>query len=436
MGEFNVSRRRFLAGAAGAAGVAAMGPLAARGIGASEQAVGERLVPPGKLAVQHFSIRDAIARRSIATSNRLGIAPTMGYLGGPDFPDDPSDLGPLMPLPGGYIEVFEFLAGAGYRGFEFFQYSQHVDELGRQPTHAEIRGYLDAAGMRSVGTHTGGLAAMVDPALRAAQITIAQTLGHTMIGTAGDPSARSTLADGVTGTGAVQRGWQWAADNYDVVGAALAAEGLRYYLHPEQNTFNTITDVPNSGPVHRLDWFADNTDPNLVFFEPDLLHMYAGRARFPINGTLFDAVGWLQRNEKRLVAWHAKDGSRLSPPPAAGANPFTQTTLRPPVFTGTPANNVDTIYALEGSLSRGYPVDPDPAVIGWKRIFGEMGAKGEHFVIVESDSGPGPASDLGRSLRHAKVSAMNLFGFRAGVTKKTSTVADEAVYESDPEFAG
>jgi sugar phosphate isomerase/epimerase len=273
---------------------------------------------------------------------------------------------------------------------------------------------------------------MVDPALRAAQITIAQTLGHTMIGTAGDPSNQPTLADSATGT----RGWQRAADEYDTIGAALAAEGIRYYLHPEQNTFNTINDVPGSGPVHRLDWFADNTDPNLVFFEPDLLHMYAGRARFPINGALFDAVGWLKRNEKRLVAWHAKDGSRLSPPPAAGVNPFTQTTLRPPVFTGTPANNVDTIYSLEGSLSQGYPVDPDPAVIGWKRIFGEMGAKGEHSVIIESDSGPGPASDPGRSLRHAKISAQNLLGFRAGVTKRTSTVADEAVYESDPEFAG
>ena len=75
-------------------------------------------------------------------------------------------------------------------------------------------------------------------------------------------------------------------------------------------------------------------------------------------------------------------------------------------------------------------------MIGWKRIFGEMGAKGEHFVIVESDSGPGPASDPGRSLRHAKISAQNLLGFRKGVTKKTSEVADEAVYESDPEFAG
>jgi len=438
--EFNVSRRRFLGTAAGAAGIAALGPFAARGVGAGgADGVGERLVPPDKLAVQQFSIRDAITRRSIAGSTAAGIAPAMGFLGGPHFPDDPSDLGPLVPLPGGFLEVFEFLAGVGYRGFEFFQYTQNINELGRQPTHAEIRTYLDAAGLISVGTHTGGLS-MVDPTVRAAQITIAQTLGHEMIGTAGDPSGRSTLADGLNANGTVSRGWQFAADNYNAVGEILLAEGLKMYLHPEQNTFRTFDDAahPELSQVHRLDWFADNTDRRYVFFEPDLLHMYAGRARFPAsNGALFDAVGWLQRHEKRHVAWHAKDGSRLAVPPAPGVNPFTQTIVRPPQFTGTPASNVDTIYALEGSLSRGYPVDPDPAVIGWKRIFGEIGAKGSHYAIVESDSGPGPATDPGRSLRHAKISAANMLGFRGGVTTKAqSTVADEAVYESDEAFAG
>jgi sugar phosphate isomerase/epimerase len=436
--EFNISRRKFLGSAAGAAGLAALGPLAARGVAGGSNGVGERLVPPGKLAVQHFSIRDAITRRSIASSRAAGLTPTMGYLGGPNFPDDPSDLGPLVPLPGGYLEVFEFLAGVGYRGFEFFQYTQNINELGRQPTHAEIRAYLDATGLQSVGTHTGGLS-MVNPTVREAQITIAQTLGHTMIGTAGDPSGLATLADRVNANGTVTRGWQYAADNYNAVGQALAAEGIRMYLHPEQNNFNFFNDPahPELSQVHRLDWFSENTDPSVVLFEPDILHMYAGRARFPAaNGALFDAVGWLARNEKRVVAWHAKDGSRLKPPPAPGVNPFTQTVVRPPQFTGTPPSNVDTIYSLEGSLAQGYPVDPDPAVIGWKRIFGDTGAKGAHQVIIESDSGPGPASDPGRSLRHAKVSAQNLLGLRGGIKpQKDSTVADEATYESDEALA-
>ena len=86
-----ISRRRFLAGsAAAAAAVAAAGPLALRSIAAGT-GQGERLVPPDKLSVQQFSIRDAITRRSIAGSNALGIAPTMGYLGGLDFPSPYGD---------------------------------------------------------------------------------------------------------------------------------------------------------------------------------------------------------------------------------------------------------------------------------------------------------------------------------------------------------
>ena len=138
--EHDLSRRKFLGTAAGVAGLAAVGsavPAAFAGTGSSAagKAVGERLVPPGKLGIQQFSIRDSITRLSIAKSKANDVTPTQGYLGGPNFPADPTDLGPLVDLPGGFEETFAFLAGLGYRGFEFFQFSQNVAELGRQPTH-------------------------------------------------------------------------------------------------------------------------------------------------------------------------------------------------------------------------------------------------------------------------------------------------------------
>src|SRR5262245_56853013 len=107
-----ISRRQFVGGAAGAAGLAAVGYLggasrAFGGNGNGNDPGGKRTVPLRLLGVQHFSVRDATARLSIASSNRLGVAPTMGRLGGPDYPHDPTDLGPLVPLPGGYAEVFE-----------------------------------------------------------------------------------------------------------------------------------------------------------------------------------------------------------------------------------------------------------------------------------------------------------------------------------------
>jgi hypothetical protein len=62
------------------------------------------------------------------------------------------------------------------------------------------KGYLDAAGLIAQGTHTAGIAQMYDPATggisTGGQTTIdnALILGMTMVGTAGDPSGRATLA--------------------------------------------------------------------------------------------------------------------------------------------------------------------------------------------------------------------------------------------------
>ena len=411
--EETLSRRKFLGtAAAGAAGVAVLGSWAPKAFSGPNGA-GERLVPPGKLSIQQFSIRDAITRLN---------GSVMGRLGGPTFPEDPTDLGPLEPLPGGFAAVFEYLASVGYRGIEFFSFNQGANGA---ITIEQIRAALDNAGLASTGTHTGGLATMVNPATRQVQIDIAHTLGHTIIGTAGDPvggAAANLLAN-----------WQTAAQNYNIVGAALAAEGMRYYLHPEQNNFNFFNDPahPELSLVHRLDWFTENTDPSVVWFEPDILHAYAGRARFPGPNppqTMFDLPGWFFRNERRLLAWHIKDGSRLVPAPAPPTNPFTQTVQRTPTF-------VDVIYVLEGSIGQGYPVDPDPAVIGFKRLFDEVGQKGSRYYIVESDSGPGPADDPGRSLRHAKISLQNLLGLRSGTKGHPhSSVADEAPLESEAQL--
>jgi len=442
MTEHDLSRRNFLGAAAGVAGLAALGTalpgaLANAAPAASGGGVGERLVPPGKLGIQQFSIRDAITRRSIANSKANGLTPTRGYLGGPDFPQDPTDLGPLVDLPGGFEETFEYLASVGYRGFEFFQYTQNVNELGRQPTFAEIRTYLDNAGLASFGTHTGGLGSgltgtggnsLYNPTTGGlsaggqTQLDIASTLGHTMIGTAGDPTNLATLANSATNAG-----WTEMAHRANVVGQALADHGIRWYWHTEQNGWQFFTD-PGLTRTHRIDWWAANTDPHLVFFEPDTLHSYAGRARFadPVDGSRWDALGFWKANSQRLVGWHVKDGNRLVPAPTnPTANPFTQTVARPPTFAS------DVVYAGEGSIGRGYPVDPDPAVVGFRRIFDEVGEKGSRFFIVESDSGIGGATDQGRSLRHANVSFGNMLGLRGGqLGNGQSTVADEAEYES------
>jgi sugar phosphate isomerase/epimerase len=391
--QHRLNRRTFLGAAAGAAAGAAMSPFGpSLGFGDDDDrrgGRGRRLVDRDKIGIQQWTIRDATPRLNGSVT---------GFLGGPTFPDDPTDLGPPVPLPGGFAAVFEYLASVGYEQFEFFQLSQGANG---PITTEQIRQALDNAGLRSAGTHTGGLSTMVNPTTRQTQIDIAHTLGHHMIGTAGDP---------VGGSGAFLLGnWQVAAENYNIVGQALRAEGLKYYLHPEQNNFNFFNDPahPDLNRVHRIDWFADNTDRRLVFFEPDTLHMFAGRARFPdpIDGRLWDAEAWLKKNERRLTAWHVKDGVRVLPPPAPPTNPFTQTMARTPTFT-------DVVYAGEGSIGQGYPVDPDPQVVGFAELFSRFTVRDPGHYLSESDSGPGPATgpnaDPGRSLRYAKVAAKYL----------------------------
>ena len=449
--ESNLSRRKFLGAAAGVAGVAALGSTIPGALSSATAAtgngVGERLVPPGKLGIQQFSLRDSITRLSIAKSKATGALPTQGYLGGPNFPADPTDLGPLVDLPGGFEETFAYLAGLGYRGFEFLQFSQNVNELGRQPTPAEIRTYLDNAGLASFGTHTGGLGnqltgtgnGLYNPTTGGlspggqTQLDIAAVLGHTMIGTAGDPTGLATLANSAT-----TAGWTEMAHRANVIGQILADQGIAWYWHTEQNGWRFFDD-PGLTRTHRIDWWNANTDPSLVNYEPDILHSYAGRARFPdpVDGSLWDALGFWKANSHRLVGWHVKDGNRIVPPTAPGVNPFTQTVQRPPLFVTGSAAGPDVIYAGEGSIGQGYPVDPDPAVVGYRRIFDEVGQKGSRFYIVESDSGIGNAADRGRSLRYAKVTIANMLGLRGGALGNgRSDVADQAEFESVGQVAG
>jgi sugar phosphate isomerase/epimerase len=399
--EHRWSRRRFL-GAAGVAGAAAVVPLApALGYGGGDDDYqthghGGRVVPRGKLGIQQWSVRDSITRLDKSVS---------GYLGGRNFPEDPSDIGPLVPLPGGFRAVFAYLASVGYNGFEFFSFNQSPNG---PITNQEIRQALRQTGLVAAGTHTGGLAQMIDPAYRQAQIEMARVLGYRMIGTAGNPASPTTglLAD-----------WQRYARDANTVGAALRAAGLKYFFHPEQDWFRFFEDPahPELARVHRIDWFTDHTDPKLVFFEPDTMHALAGRARFvdPVDGRLFDVDAWYGRlaAKKRLIAWHIKDADRVRPMPAAGTSPFTQERAR----AGFPLNNgTDVVYVGEGSIGRGYPVDPDTEVLGFRETFTRYGLSDPGWFNTESDSGPGPATDPGRSLRWAKVSAAYMLRLREG----------------------
>ena len=66
------------------------------------------------------------------------------------------------------------------------------------------------------------------------------------------------------------------------------------------------------------------------------------------------------------------------------------------------------VYVGEGSVGKGYPCDIDPEVLGFPEMFARYRLSDPGWFNTESDAGPGPATDPGRSLRWAKVSAAHM----------------------------
>ena len=433
--EISVDRKKFLGAAAGGAAViAASGPWAARALSGTSNG-GGRIIQRGAMGIQQFSIRDSITRLGVNIYDKDGNVlranptPTKGFLGGPNYPADPTDLGPEVSLPGGFLETFEFLKAHGYDGIEFFQFTQNIGSLEdpaavtptnptgrRQPTIAEIRVLLDKAGLSAFGTHTGSLSSMYDAttgglsANGLTQISNAQILGYSQIGQAGDPTSLATLADRVNANGSITIGWTEVARRSNVVGGLLAAQGIKYFYHPEQNFFQFFDAVihPELKDVNRLEWFIANTDRDKVFWEPDILHSYSGADRFPkSDGSRFDPLKWVLSDGRRVIAFHLKDGDRnlsWAGPPSGG--PYIQNKPRPGTTT------IDGIASGEGEVGLGHPGDEKWQASAGFETFIFKGQKDRRQQIIESDGAVGGAADQARSLRHATISAKIMTGPR------------------------
>jgi hypothetical protein len=179
-----ISRRRLLSMGAGGAALAALAPFAGASVLATPATgmIMGRLIPAGKLGTITFTQRDVPSRQGIATGNA-----TMGFLGGANFPEDPTDLGPLVPLPGGWRELLEYLANLGYKQIEFAGYGQNAaNPGGGAPNPAPggvttpesraaylaygqtLRGFLDEFDLEAIGNHGSSRTRGRAPAARAA----------------------------------------------------------------------------------------------------------------------------------------------------------------------------------------------------------------------------------------------------------------------------
>lgn len=411
--------------AAGAATLAALGPTAV--LAAPPAGKGGRLIPEDKVGTITFTQRDVPSRRGVAASAALGISPTMGFLGGPGFPEDPTDLGPLVPLPGGWRELFEYLAGVGFKQIEFAGYGQHADnpggtagfnatEAGRANYLAyagRLRGFLDEFGLRAIGNHgfipntwfgpnsAGGTMSAADELRYLTELEFAAILGTTYMGTGNDPTSANNRNI---------ESWDIASEKWEALNElSIASFGIQLYPHNHSPAYNFLQDGPmvevtvnrqtglplaipqivrGESGKRLMQHYLDTTRPDLCGIELDIYWAHVAQHQhrwyYDWDGNrqelIFDVPAYISANTKRIPLYHAKDGESTGQEPGVG---------------------------------NGYNFVPfGTGDIDFQHIFQTQGAKGYHNPNYEQDNAPGGGSDPGRSLRFSHISVHNMTNLR------------------------
>ncbi|MEU9285683.1 sugar phosphate isomerase/epimerase family protein [Streptomyces sp. NPDC048275] len=363
-----VNRRRFLssctaaATAAIAAPVLGASPALAQSRGRGHDHGGDVLVPASKRGIILYTVRDAVGRDPLTTD-----------------------------LPSGFREVFKQLSRFGYRQVEFAGYGQHANAPGGASLESvqgakQLRCWLDEYGLRAQGNH-GFIppswpftTADLDTFKR--HLEIANILGLAHMGTGGDPTGSAYRAD-----------WDVAADKWNTLGEIARREGVKLYTHNHDAAYSFLLDggpldaqgrPTRSSGIRKLEYFLKVTDPKSVWLEMDIFWAHVAQYKFhtytahdgSVQEKVFDPAGLVARNNKRFPLFHAKDG---------------------------------TVNTTNGM---GYDMVPfGTGVIDYTTFFSRVGDRNYHNPMVEQDNAPS-STDLGQSLKHAKIGYDNLAALR------------------------
>jgi sugar phosphate isomerase/epimerase len=239
-----LSRRGLLRTAAvGAAVVGTSGALATSANATGRGRTGTRSVPPNRISIQLYTVRQQLA---------LDLEGTLAAL-----------------------------AAIGYRRVE------HAGFAGRTAT--AFKAALDAAGLWASSGHVN-IPQPFDPAAWSASLADAQLLGSRFIV---NPVFGIDFSTGVV----VRDRATWTAFAHDLnrAGRMARAAGLRLGYHNHNWEFFRLTDDPS---LTGYDVLIEETDPRYVHFEMDLFWVTRG-ARDPVD--------LLRRLNGRVRQYHVKD---------------------------------------------------------------------------------------------------------------------------------
>ncbi|WP_031074161.1 sugar phosphate isomerase/epimerase family protein [Streptomyces sp. NRRL S-118] len=268
-----LSRRGMLGVAAGATASALLGVTAAATpatatpatAGAGSPGRGRPVLPPGRLGIQLYSLRDKVSTLGFAT-------------------------------------VFEELRRHGYDEVEYAGYTQGS---AGPITLARLKRLTRDHGLRAIGSHVGYYSSDPKAYTFAQNLTQvlddAQALGLRHIGTASGPWRYGATVDG----------WKRCAEEFNHYGAEAKKRGMKFYQHNHAEEFSFATDRPD---VRLYDVLLAETDPDLVHLEMDIYWAYVGTFRFGkrADGTPapFDPLDYVLKQPDRYPLFHVKDGER------------------------------------------------------------------------------------------------------------------------------
>jgi sugar phosphate isomerase/epimerase len=357
----------------------------------------------------------------------MGVSPTMGYLGGPDFPADPTDLGPLVPIPGGWYETFEFLAKVGFKQVEFAGYTQNSNNVGGSANYGPspqeranylafahtLRAFLDEFGLEAIGNHgfipntwpgpnsPGGAMSDSDYLRYQTELEFASILGMPYMGTGGDPTS--------AGNRNIEP-WTIAGEKWEALNRLSLEWGIHLYPHNHSPAYAFLQDGPmvevtedrlTGEPIpptvvrgesgkRLMQYYLDIKGPDLCVVEMDIFWAHVAqhqhRWRYDWEGNrvedIFDPLDQVARQPMRYALYHAKDGDRTTQPPGVG-------------------NGYNMV-----------PFGDERSDIDYETFFKNQGARGYHNPNYEQDNAPGGSSDPGQSLRFSHISAYNMINLR------------------------